>query len=93
MTDIVSRVSKASLSKASSVPVARLQIAVDKAGLIFKVKALKEKHEIEMDKVKLHVRMEALQMKEDLAVTNAKFKVLEELEPSLEARPMFEKTI
>lgn len=67
-----------------------IQIAVDKAGLLARAKALKEKHGIEMDKVKLQARMEALKLKEDLAISNAKSKVLEEFEPSLERQPAYE---
>lgn len=85
VTDSISRVSKAGSS--SSVSAARIQIAVDKAGLLARAKALKEKHEIQMDKVKLQARIGALQLKEDIAVTNAKLKVLEEIEPSPETKP------
>ncbi|XP_035988164.1 uncharacterized protein LOC118560795 [Fundulus heteroclitus] len=93
VTDSVSRVSKTAskTSKISStVSSIRIQLAVDKAGLLAKAKVLEEKHEIELEKVKLQARMETLQLQEDLAISHSKLKVLEELEPSQEIKPQCE---
>lgn len=76
-----SRVSMSSKSRSStSATSARLKVVTERAALLARAAALKEKHALEMEKVQLNTRLEQMELEMNLAESNAKLKVLETFE-------------
>ena len=83
--DSISNVSKRSKAKStksgtSSVTAARLRAEAEKAALLIRASTLKEKQALEMEQAKMQARLEQMELDISLAESDARLKILADLE-------------
>ncbi|KAL2102335.1 hypothetical protein ACEWY4_001503 [Coilia grayii] len=71
-------------SKASSISSMRAKAEAEKAALAAKVAGLQQKHALELERAKLQSKMELIEIQSNIAATDAKLKVFENYEASVQ---------
>ncbi|XP_069105757.1 uncharacterized protein [Argopecten irradians] len=82
-SDTVSQTSSRTSSRASQISIAKLKESQRKVELLTRKAALEQQFELEKERLRLKIKEEELQINTELNVSNAKAKVLEDLENSM----------